>query len=1174
MLAGKSMDASHLPSAPRPGRLHRRRAARTPGFSLIITIALMVLLSLLAVGLLSLSTISMRSSKSGEAQGVARSNARMALVLALGDLQRKVGPDQRITAPANLSDPSLPRGVSGVWESWKPDPAGVTDEDYRQRKGAQGFLGYLMSNPEPGGTSAPGELPSGDASQVLVGAGTLGSDTAEREVRAPLILTDRGEDTAMEGGFAWVALDESFKARMDLAPAREAEALGEQVAQVGAPARNRFESVPGLEFLAEDDDSRLREELPKLASFKQVELRAGSRSELGERFHDYTVYSNSLQTNVAEGGLKTDLSVLFDGGYGDELPGDYEGRFVYSNAPEPFPDGDSNGDVPWSLYANYARLYRLDSSAQGNGLDGLRARPPSSMRLTPVRDGSASPAVTRYEPRMESITEPILMPTVIRVDTMFSLVVRRAHQGRGTSQYPYQLHLMYLPVITLHNPFNTPLRCANLQVEFSDIPLGFEFVVNGRPTTTSGLVPLNRLYMGSVARKTFSVTLSDSLTANREVVMGPGETRIFGTPFSPTATWSSELESNGRVMFDWANNQTSDVRMIPGMITGPTDGIGFDVDWLAPDPRASWVNARRNEGVLLLSPNDRIEVRFGPTEPAAAEGVFSVTTKMANREFARTQVFYKNETTLDALFSEGISPRFPESREFPISYPGPGSAPIQATQLLEQDGTPFRSYVRARPFAVFSVGAKTTVESFTKARPVADNGIAFQMATCDFRETVSQGASPLEFALVPIKNGSSAIESDGDKGFYFGGHGSTNGTTAATIYEVPLAPLQSIAQLRHANAASIFQEPLVTYSVGESRAHPALPSDQAYLQEDRSKLVLDHAWLANSTLWDGYWFSTLSSLDGPAYDGASGVGQRELAEAFFAGERDLPNPRNVPHFPVGRRSGPEELAGSALDEEGRRSAAHLMTQGGFNVNSTSVEAWTAVLSALSEGEIPLAGGEVEASPDPSFPRVRRPVFGQLGGAATPKEKLWNSYRSLSDDEVRELSESIVDEVRARGPFLSMAEFVNRRLGTPGEFSRSGTLQAALDRSGVNEIMEFNARPVDGGEVADYGWRNPDAVTGNTGAGAAGEISQGDLLTLIGSFATVRADTFVVRAYGDARDPNGRVLARAVCEATVQRVPEYVDATDTPESLPSTPANEAFGRQLRVVAFRWLAPLDV
>ena len=73
---------------------------RPRGFALIVTLSLMILLTVVAVGLLSLSTITLRSSAQGEAMQTARANARMAMILALGELQRSLGPDARVSARA------------------------------------------------------------------------------------------------------------------------------------------------------------------------------------------------------------------------------------------------------------------------------------------------------------------------------------------------------------------------------------------------------------------------------------------------------------------------------------------------------------------------------------------------------------------------------------------------------------------------------------------------------------------------------------------------------------------------------------------------------------------------------------------------------------------------------------------------------------------------------------------------------------------------------------------------------------------------------------------------------------------------------------------------------------------------------------------------------------------
>jgi hypothetical protein len=55
------------------------------------------------------------------------------------------------------------------------------------------------------------------------------------------------------------------------------------------------------------------------------------------------------------------------------------------------------------------------------------------------------------------------------------------------------------------------------------------------------------------------------------------------------------------------------------------------------------------------------------------------------------------------------------------------------------------------------------------------------------------------------------------------------------------------------------------------------------------------------------------------------------------------------------------------------------------------------------------------------------------------------------------------------------------------------------------------------------------------------------------------------------------VARAWCEAVVQRVPDYVDSTDEShlkQSALKSEANKLFGRKLQIVSFRWLGGSEV
>jgi hypothetical protein len=92
------------------------------------------------------------------------------------------------------------------------------------------------------------------------------------------------------------------------------------------------------------------------------------------------------------------------------------------------------------------------------------------------------------------------------------------------------------------------------------------------------------------------------------------------------------------------------------------------------------------------------------------------------------------------------------------------------------------------------------------------------------------------------------------------------------------------------------------------------------------------------------------------------------------------------------------------------------------------------------------------------------------------------------------------------------------------------------------------------------------------------LTQGDLMGALASVATVRGDTFKIRAYGEATASDGKtVIARAWCEAIVQRVPDFVDPRDNPGTALASLAsntNKTFGRRFNLVSFRWLKETEI
>ena len=85
-----------------------------------------------------------------------------------------------------------------------------------------------------------------------------------------------------------------------------------------------------------------------------------------------------------------------------------------------------------------------------------------------------------------------------------------------------------------------------------------------------------------------------------------------------------------------------------------------------------------------------------------------------------------------------------------------------------------------------------------------------------------------------------------------------------------------------------------------------------------------------------------------------------------------------------------------------------------------------------------------------------------------------------------------------------------------------------------------------------------------------------MLRPIAPILSARDDTFVIRGYGDARDANNKITARATCEAVVRRTRDYVDPADAADltTLPTSPTNLIFGRRYEIIALRWLSSSEI
>ena len=325
---------------------------------------------------------------------------------------------------------------------------------------------------------------------------------------------------------------------------------------------------------------------------------------------------------------------------------------------------------------------------------------------------------------------------------------------------------------------------------------------------------------------------------------------------------------------------------------------------------------------------------------------------------------------------------------------------------------------------------------------------------------------------------------------------------------------------------------------------------------DTDNLVYDLSYELNHSLWDDFFLST---------------GQGNDKDQFLSDplRKPLPNGR-LRLLPSSRGN---INANDLMDLH--RPARHLLLDGAFNVNSTSVAAWEALLRS-TQG--------LGVSPEGiRFSRILNPRGGEWKSSSSGNNQdAWDGSRMLSPDEVHKLAVAIVEQVKLRGPFLSLADFVNRRLRND-DSGRSGTLQAAIDAAGLNQSFRSSHPLNNQSSLPNY--RHPDNIADATRLeqtlkpdsmawGIPGYLTQADVLQVIGSALSARSDTFRIRAYGDATDASGKVLARAYCEAIVQRLPDPLD----PDPTGLNPANQNnridFGRKFQIVSFRWMKAEEI
>ena len=336
--------------------------------------------------------------------------------------------------------------------------------------------------------------------------------------------------------------------------------------------------------------------------------------------------------------------------------------------------------------------------------------------------------------------------------------------------------------------------------------------------------------------------------------------------------------------------------------------------------------------------------------------------------------------------------------------------------------------------------------------------------------------------------------------------------------------------------------------------------------------------------------------------GAAGGSNAWFDRYFFSGLATGVSPPSSPAFPAlpnpllriegSKPDGPIPDASDLLDPilDGY-SSKYLLQRGAFNLNSTSSPAWLAILRAgrwttgddfnfLAALAATGTSGDVVASVaaqgDAVFYRfpfsAQETYLTDVGYAASTTvppampnvSSAANTHlfrrgvRVFSAEQTVALSNAIAALLQTKladsGPYRSLEEF----LGPSPLFGGMSLLERALADAVTADGLHLN----DPAAVPEF---------------SSQWLTQGDLLGVLAPVLFSRSDTFVIRAYGDAAPLGPRQqVRRAWCEARVQRLPNYVDATQPAETSPDqlNATNQALGRRFKVVTFRWLTSADI
>ena len=1219
----------------------------SPGFALIATISVMVLMVMIALAMLSLSTIELRQSQSGKHQQEAQANARMALMIAIGELQKHAGPDTRVTANASLANASSPNPYwVGVYKTRQDEDlfastpeSGNFAVDHHEDKlyltDTRVTESGEYKRPEPLAHLVSGEaqfspdtsLPN-DQSIVLLDTG----DTAS-SVRVPLVKVNQSSRYAY-----WVS-DNSVKVRYNQSNPYSKDGNSDPSASNEEYYSASVSQSPSLDDLQIDGakkwashsslDSELLEKGMTIDTARLL-FSDLNKQDIKHAYHLVSSDSAAVFSNPIHGGLKRDLTAFIESGDMSPVAEDQNKNLPDLLTDTPIIKGEHHNMTSprFGILKDWADMRFKMSSPSGAASIAPQVSSDS------FRQGfSQSLSLKRRD--LTQVKTNYLQPIVVESSLGWDFSPYSTGSGE-------KLRTHLFPRLTLWNPYNVTLK-ARKYVMLTNIPFtgGFSY----RNVGLAGFRFPDSLGMtkGNLGNPGWSfpgfVTVSVALAPGECKVFSPDMSQSGGASLAGRARKFDSLNLNNNVLspdkapgsdnFYWDSNYelasatTESAKNAPYGFSGNLNAFYGNYE-LASDEYMVLQSTSGISGSVTvkdLESDDKYETVSHFLAQNNSEKRYSKWYAAENSKNPVNGVLDFRDITKwgsdrlpPRLWRRGIRLQWfdesAEERAIPKYYPKNAcrlAMPLVATTNLHggilnhpsplglrvqkgwqmpnlyshlyfrqpTDPDELKSFFPPSPIGRPSDGYPTNIVLFDLPR--RDPGIfslgQFQSAQFSYfawhpsyilgssysTHQADLDATALRDRSNQTGSGPAFLVTDGNR---------WHGTTQTSEY--------NWAAGRVHNSDNVVQ-----------RATSDSPSSKKHGDE---VLIYDIAYELNHAIWDSYMLSSI-----PYQGGLNG------RTADWDGQSPLPISHYSPR-PTSRLSLSEVVDEMTASPPFGfyHSAEFLLNQGALNVNCDNKEVWKAYLLSLKDKNHPnLDGSSTAGSGTSSITRSLLPgEGGSTSVGASTDDKAWNGFRALTDAEIDRLAGEIVKQVRERGPFLSMSDFINRRLNKSDTQNYAGVMQTAIDDAGINANLEQTGGKFDAdqtNEIAADLTTIKNRVDYKT-ALLPGYFSQNDLVTVLTPSLTARGDTFTIRAYGEARNASGaKVLARAYCEAVVQRVPEYLDASDDavePVRIYDEASNTwtvnvssggdrglsetnlQFGRQFKIKKFRWLSPNEI